>query len=570
MRLSDVIERASGRLPADLLIRNVRLVDVFSGTIRRESVRIGCGIFLGFGEGESEAVFDAEGLYMTPGLIDAHIHIESTLLDPVRFASLVLPRGTTSVIADPHEIANVCGLDGIRYMINACRDLPLHTFFMLPSCVPAAPFEHAGAVLDSRDLEALIEDPSVLGLAEMMNFPGVINGDPAVLSKIELARKYGKLTDGHAPGLRGNGLDAYAAAGIISDHECCYPDEMREKIARGMYVLIREGTAAKNLRELLPEVTADNARRCAFCCDDRSVYDLLCDGNIDAILRKAVALGLDPVRAVTMATLNAAECFRIPRKGAIAPGWDADFVLMEDLKSFRAVHVYSCGCRITEDCYRTEDVSDLASVFMKPISEQDFVLTVAEEKARVIGIEGHSITTKSLEMPIRKRENGLFCCEDNPGLSKLAVFERHKATGLRGLGIVSGYGICGGAVATTIAHDSHNVVVIGDNDADMLLAVQRIQHIGGGLVITAGGKTVGELPLPVGGLMTSSLTPTEISATLSRMTQYAHDHLRIPEDVHPFMTLSFLTLPVIPELKLTDQGLFDVGAFRFVPIGKED
>ena len=548
---------AGGRSPADLLITNAKLVDVLTGEIRETDVSVGGGKILGFSHTEAVKVVDARGAYLLPGLIDAHIHIESSMVSPARFAGLVLPHGTTSVVADPHEIANVHGLEGIRYMLENGRHLPLNIFIALPSCVPATPFEDSGAVLSAEELEELIDDPKVTGIGEMMNFPGVVSGDYDVLAKIQLGTSHGKIVDGHAPGLLGRDLDAYLVTGITNTHECATLEEMRENLRRGSYILIREGSAAKNLRTLLPGVTPGNARRCAFCCDDRHIEDIVSDGHMDNHLRLAVGMGMDPVQAITMCTLNAAECFGLRNKGAIAPGRDADFILVDDLKAFRVRKVFTAGRLIAEDGRVLIPLDDAAagapshSIHLKPLAEDALSLPVRTGKARVIGIEPASLVTKSLVREVKTDDAGCFQSALNPGLTKIAVIERHKRTGKRGIGILEGYGLTGGAIATTISHDSHNIVVAGDNDPDMLLAVRELADMGGGIVSVHGGS-IRRLPLPIAGLMTSA-DPQEVNAVLHDMLVAARAELGIPEDVEPFMTLSFMALPAIPEHKLTDR-----------------
>ena len=542
---------AGGRSPADLLITNAKLVDVLTGEIRETDVSVGGGKILGFSHTEAVKVVDARGAYLLPGLIDAHIHIESSMVSPARFAGLVLPHGTTSVVADPHEIANVHGLEGIRYMLENGRHLPLNIFIALPSCVPATPFEDSGAVLSAEELEELIDDPKVTGIGEMMNFPGVVSGDYDVLAKIQLGTSHGKIVDGHAPGLLGRDLDAYLVTGITNTHECTTLEEMRENLRRGSYILIREGSAAKNLRTLLPGVTPGNARRCAFCCDDRHIEDIVSDGHMDNHLRLAVGMGMDPVQA-------------------IAPGRDADFILVDDLKAFRVRKVFTAGRLIAEDGRVLIPLDDAAagapshSIHLKLLAEDALSLPVRTGKARVIGIEPASLVTKSLVREVKTDDAGCLQSALNPGLTKIAVIERHKRTGKLGIGILEGYGLTGGAIATTISHDSHNIVVAGDNDPDMLLAVRELADMGGGIVSVHGGS-IRRLPLPIAGLMTSA-DPQEVNAVLHDMLVAARAELGIPEDVEPFMTLSFMALPVIPELKLTARGLFNVNTFSFVGV----
>lgn len=569
--LATLNDMATGRTPADLVVRNARIVDVFSGSVIEVPLAIGGGRFLGFFEADARATIDAEGRYLLPGLIDGHVHIESSLVSPAQFARLVLARGTTAVIADPHEIANVCGLAGLRYMLEATRDLPLDVRLALPSCVPATPFENAGAVLDAASLATLMDDPRVAGLGEMMNFPGVLSGDADVLDKIALALDRGKNVDGHSPGLAGRDLAAYAAASIATDHECTTVEEMHERIRLGMYVLLREGSAARDMTRLASGITRANARRCVFCTDDRQPEDILRDGHIDNHLRIAVRNGVDPVTAVTIATLNAAECFGLRDRGAVAPGRVADFVLVDDLKDFAVRKVYAGG-RLVADAGEIvvplpehEDPAVRDTVRIRPLADDAFALAVPSRRAKVIGLRPHSLLTGALERDVPCDGAGRFTPTAGADLVKLAVVERHKATGNVGVGIIEGYGLRGGAIATTVAHDSHNIVVAGDNDADMLAAVRDIERMGGGITLCRAGNVLAHLPLPVAGLM-SDRPAAEVSETFARMLHIARETLHVADTVDPFMTLSFLTLPVIPELKLTDRGLFDVRTFSFTGI----
>ncbi|MBR4423590.1 MAG: adenine deaminase [Mailhella sp.] len=559
---------ASGRVPADLRIDNARVVDVFSGEVFEDSVRVGMGRILGFGMQDARRVVDARGHCLIPGLIDAHVHIESSMLSPRGFAELVLPSGTTTVIADPHEIANVRGTAGVRWMIDAARELPLDVRFMLPSCVPCLRSEDAGAVLEAQDLAPFADDPHVGGLAEMMNVPGLIMGDTDVLSKLDLASGQGMVIDGHAPMLSGQSLDLYAAMGVATDHECTTPDELRDRVRRGMYVLLREGSAARCLAALLPAVDRENLRRCLFCTDDRHAADILERGHIVNNLRLAVKAGLDPVSAVRMATLNAAECYGLRDRGAIAPGRRADMVLVSDLRSFGVLRCWARGELVAEDgrvCAPLTKIAPtplLGSVNMAPLPPDPFSLRVPSGRARVIGMRPHSLLTDCVIREVRTSPGGNVDLALNPGLLKIAVIERHRATGRMAVGLLEGYGLRGGAIATTIAHDSHNLVVAGDDEGDMLAAVREAERLGGGIVMVSGGRTLCELPLPLGGLM-SDEDPAFVAARLRELFELASSHYRIRDDVDAFMALSFLALPVIPSLKITARGLFDVDAFAF-------
>jgi len=565
------VNAAAGRAPVDLLIVGARVVNVFTGQIMDVDVAIDNGVFVGFGGRPAREVVDAGGMYMLPGLIDAHIHIESTMLSPARFAELALAHGTTTVVADPHELVNVTGVAGIRYFLACAEALPLNLFVSLPSCVPAAPFEDAGAVLCAKDLEPFIDHPHVCAIGEMMNFPGVLAADPDVLAKISLGTARGKIVNGHAPYVAGKELDAYLSTGISDTHEATTQKEAEDMLARGGYVFLREGSAAKNLAELLPVVTAGNARRFAFCCDDRHARDLMAEGEIDHILRLAVRQGLSPVLAVTMATLNAAEALRLRGKGGIAPGWDADFVLVDDLRNFLVRRAYVGGKLVARDgeiCVSLPepDASSIRGAMrVAPLGADAFAVRAPSGRARVIGLTGGSVVTASLVQPVNITADGRVLPSDNPGLSLLAVIERHKMTGLVGAGLLAGYGVRGGAVAISIAHDSHNIVVAGDTESAMHAAAAEVIRLGGGCALCRGTQVIGSLALPLGGLMTDE-PPSAVSRRLDELTRRAHDTLGIPEDVAPFMSLSFMTLPVIPSLKLTARGLFDVDAFAFTSV----
>lgn len=563
---------ATGRAPVDTRIDNVRIVDVFSGEIREGSVSVGQGRIVGFGGLEAREVVDGGGRWLLPGLIDGHVHIESSMLCPARFAELVLPFGTTTVVADPHEIANVKGMAGIRYMLEASRDLPLDVRVMLPSCVPALPVEDAGADLRADDIAPLLADPDVGGLAEMMNVPGLISGDADVLEKMERTLAAGKVIDGHSPMVLERDLEACAALGVSTDHECTTVEELERRVACGMYVLLREGSASRDLLRLLPGLTPGNQRRCLFCTDDRQPSDILERGHIINNVRMAVRFGLDPVSAVRMATLNAAECYGLRDRGGIAPGRRADLVLVEDLKDFRVLSCWAGGELVARDgrtlrSFFMVDPGELCfSVNLAPLPERPFSVKVPSGKARVIGVQAHSLITDCLVRSVVTEADGEVELARNPGLLKIAVLERHHATGKMGVGLLDGrYGLRNGAIATTISHDSHNIVVAGDNENDMLCAVREVERMQGGIVMVSESRLLASLPLPVGGLM-SERPAEEVSARLNELLKLASSHYHIWEGADAFMTLSFLALPVIPRIKLTARGLFDVERFAFVDV----
>ena len=569
------INMAAGRAPAELLITNARVVNVFTGDIEFTDVAVGEGVVLGYGPREADNVFDAGGAYLLPGLIDAHIHIESSMLSPVRFAELVLPHGTTTVVADPHELVNVTGVTGLRYFLDCAARLPLNLRIAVPSCVPATPFEDAGATLSAKDMAPFMHDPHVVSVGEMMNFPGVIAGDPEVLDKLQLGHESGRGIDGHCVHLPDRDLDAYMVAGIHNNHECNTVEEMRGILRRGGYVLLREGSAAKNLDILLQGITPRNARRCALCCDDRHAEDFLRDGHMNHLLRLAVAQGTDPVLAVTLCTLNAAEAMGLRGKGGIAPGWDADLVLVDNLREFTVLRSWVGGqCVAAEGKLLATlpviDASPLAgTVRPAPLTPRALDVRVPSGRARVIELTAGFLVTRNTVRDVRVTPDGLFDPAANPGLCKLAVIERHKGTGLVGTGLLAGYGLHGGAVATSVAHDSHNIVVAGDADEAMRAAVDRLIALGGGCVLCRGTDVLAELALPLAGLMSDD-SPLAVSETLAAINRLAHTELGIPAGVDPLMSLSFMALPVIPSLKLTARGLFDVDRFCFVSVDAAD
>ncbi|SFC74517.1 adenine deaminase [Pragia fontium] len=570
-QLATLIDMAAGRIPADLLIINCKVVNVFDQTLMDGPLAIGCGKVIGCGDYQAKQILDAKGGYVMPGLIDGHVHIESSSLTPPQFARCILPHGTTTVIADPHEIANVCGLDGIRYMLDSSRDLPLNVRVMLPSCVPATPFEQAGAILEAEDLEQLIDYDGVLGLGEVMDYPSVINHAPSMMNKIMMARRHDRVIDGHSPGMKGKDLTAYVMSGVMTDHECSRREEMLERLRLGMYILLREGSTCKDLLNLIPEITPANSRRCVMCTDDREPSDILSTGHINKSLRLAVEAGLDPLMAISMATLNAAECFRLRHKGALGPGYDADILIVDNLEEFNAKHVFTAGKEIARDGKMLVELPNIIpdsvrnTVRLAPLTEDNFKLPLTSNTVRAIGVKPRSVVTQNLELPVVPDAQGLFTSQLNPGLNKLAVIERHHATGNMGLGVLANYGLQGGAIAISVAHDSHNIVVVGDNDADMLTAVKDVEAMGGGFTLCREGKILAHLPLPVGGLM-SDKSAQEVAEQIEHMLKLAHAEFHINENIQPLMTLVFMTLPVIPTLKLTSTGLFDVVKFQPVEV----
>jgi adenine deaminase len=574
MELADRIAFAKGEKEVDLLLTKAQLINVLSGRIETtQSVAIAQGEIVGLGEYPAKEILDLEGKFLAPGFIDAHVHIESSMVGVGEYARAVIPHGVTAVVTDFHEIANVMGIKGIHLMragggplAKGSESIPLNLFVMLPSCVPATPLETAGTEIRAADLKDLMKEEWVKGLGEMMNFPGVIHGDPEVLKKIEMAQ--GKRVDGHAPGLSGKELAVYIAAGISSDHECTSREEAEEKLRLGMYIMIREGSTARNLEELIPIVTPLNARRCMFVTDDCHPEDLITQGGVDHCMRKAIQLGLDPIIAIQMATINPARYFPLPGIGAIAPGYQADLVVIEDLNEFRIGQVFKAGRLVAEKGKILPGVIDERKVkaentFNVPkISAAHFRIKAQGSKAKVIETIPHQIITKKGVYEV-KTQDGLAVADPARDILKIAVVERHKGTGNIGLGFVKGFGLRHGAIASSVAHDSHNILVVGANDADMAQAVQGIVEMQGGLITVKGGKTLASLPLPIGGLM-SDQSIEEVRNGLNRLQQTVKEMGCKLEE--PFMALSFLALPVIPELKITDKGIVDVTKFKIVPL----
>lgn len=566
----DVMRRrlavARGDAPADVLIRNARVLNVLSGEIHAADVAVAEGRVVGFSGREAARVVEADGRYLCPGFIDGHIHIESTLLSPPVFAQAVAPHGTCAVISDPHEIANVLGLAGIEYMLACSRDVPVTCYFMMPSCVPATDMATSGARLGAADVAAMLAryPDRLLGLAEVMNYPGVVAGDEDMLRKLRAAR--GKVVDGHAPGLTGRALDAYVTAGPGSDHECTEAEEAREKLRRGLHVMIRQGSTEQNLDTLIALVTAENWPQFSLVSDDRDPVDLSREGHINALVRQAVARGVPPLRAVAMASINPARYFGLRRRGAVAPGYRADFMLVNNLEPFEITDVFLAGRHLSE--WEFADHSCLtpprAMRVGGELTEARLAIPATGARHRVIALIPGQIVTETRIVDARI-QNGLAVADPERDIVKLAVIERHKATGNIGLGFVSGLKLKRGAIAGTVAHDAHNLIVAGVSDADMALAARTLMVSGGGFAVVADGKVLAQVRLPVAGLMSDA--PLEVvTAQLERLAeayrQLAGDGPDVP--AHPFMALSFLSLEVIPSLKLTDQGLFDVTTFSRV------
>lgn len=565
MTIDRIIAAARGNIHVDTLIKNVQLVNLLSAEIVKTSVAVFDDKIVGFGEYEAENIIDCQGLYLAPGLIDGHVHLESSMLSPEEFARAVVPMGTTTVVADPHEIVNVMGMAGLRYMLDASAALPLEVFFMLPSCVPATHLETAGAVVTAEDMRQWIDNPRVLGIGEMMNFPGVLFADSGVLEKLAVAGD--KNIDGHAPLVRGRDLSAYIAAGIRSDHESTNIEEAREKLQKGMFLMIREGSAARNLNDLLPLVTPLNARNCGFVTDDRHPDFLMDFGHINSMVRAAVAQGMDPLIALQIASLNTARHFGLKTKGAVAPGYDADLILFENLDNFSIKMVFKAGRLVAENGrilpFGEPQTSELPqTVRVADMTVADLAVRAGGTMINVIDLIPNQLLTKKAVLPCRTE--GEFAVSDvQRDVLKMTVVERHHASGNIGLGFVRGIGLKSGAIATTVAHDSHNIIVIGANDEDMFFAINAIRDMNGGQVVVENQHVLAALPLPIAGLM-SDKPLLEVRKAMDALNSEARRLGCRPEN--PFMTLSFLALPVIPELKLTDKGLVDVTKFDFIPL----
>lgn len=567
MELENMIKASRGEIPADLLLANARIVNVYSGEIIDGNIAVSGGRIVGIGNYQAEKTEDLGGKFVCPGFFDAHVHIESSMVGPPAFARAVVPFGTTSAIADPHEIANVLGTDGIRYMIDSSTGQPADLYFMLPSCVPATDMETAGAKLDAEDLAEFISHERILGLAEMMNFPGVLFQDPGVMAKIKMAKSAGKIVDGHAPGLSGSDLNAYVAAGISSDHECMTPEEAEEKLGAGMHIMIREGTGAKNLGDLLPVVNSKNWGRFMWCTDDRHPHDIIERGHIDSIIRDAIKLGLDPITAIRIGTLNPARYFGVRNSGAIAPGKKANLVVFSDLEKLDILQVWRNGVRVAANGELSPEIGGFdpvavsASMNVDPAAV-DFTVRKKSGRIRVIEIVPGQIFTRQQMVDPPVRDNNVVS-DVSRDLLKIAVVDRYTGKSGTGIGFVTGMGLGHGALASSVAHDSHNIIVVGASDADMKHALKAVSDMGGGLVAVSGGKTAAALELPIAGLMSHESVAT-VKTRMDGLLNASREMGSAIED--PFMLLSFLALPVIPELKLTDKGLVDVNTFQPVSL----
>lgn len=565
---------ATGRETADLVIKNGKIIDVFNAEIIEGDVAIADGYIAGIGgtSYSGRKTIDAKGRYVSPAFIDGHVHIESSMVTPQEFAKVLLHHGVTTVICDPHEIANVAGAEGIQFMLDSSQNLPVDIFFMLPSCVPAVDFEHSGAVLNMERLRPFLSHPRVLGLAEVMNYPAVSHAEKTMIEKLLETTNAGKKIDGHAAGFTAQDLNVYMAAGIRTDHEATTVEEAKARLQKGMYVMIREGTAAKDLKRLIGAVNERNARRCLFVTDDKHLDDLIEEGSIDHNVRLAIQEGLDPITSIQIASLNAAECFGLHDKGAVAPGYQADLLLLDNLEEIHIVQVLKNGNSIWEDGkllnFPQASLSipnNLSStVSFHPLSESDFAIPMKGKRANIIEIIPNSLITNHLVEEVAVNRAGHFEVSITHDQLKLAVIERHKMTHLIGVGIVKGLGLSNGAIASTVGHDSHNLIVAGVEDKDMLLAANEIQKMQGGIIAVKDGEILAAIELPIAGLI-STLSYSEVFAKLKELSR-GLETLGAAKNFNPLLTLSFLSLPVIPELKLTADGLFHVRKFEFIEV----
>ncbi|MCD8295658.1 MAG: adenine deaminase [Clostridia bacterium] len=566
--LEKYIKAARRETKADLVLKNASYVDVFWGDVKKGDIAIVDEKIVGVGEYEGKEEIDCTGLVITPGYINGHVHIESSQLSPEEFASLVVPHGTTTVIADPHEITNVCGMAGAEYIAKAAANVPLDVKVMLPSCVPATPFENAGAVLDGKDIEDNIGNDYIYGLAEFMNYPGVYTADPDVIRKLEAAHKAGKMIDGHAPSLRGYDLNAYICGGISTDHECVSKEEIEEKVSKGQYVHIRHGSSTQNLGNAM-YMNEHNYRRFILCTDDRHSVTLKEQGDLDDALRKLVAMGIDPIMAVTCATLNGCEAYGLKYRGGIAPFWQADLVAVDNLKDFNVKYVFKCGKLVAKDNKPLFDTSRrylpdnvLNTVHLREMKAEDFVLPLRGKKALAMTILPGGVVTDKEVVEVESKDGDVVL--EGTDLLKLAVVERHHYTGNIGKGLFKGYGFKGGCLGITIAHDSHNIILMGDDNECMARAANKLKEIGGGMVIAVKGGDTYSLTLDIGGLMSSKDADT-LKDESKELLERAYS-MGVKREYEAFMSLAFLSLSVIPKLKLLDTGLFDVEKFGFTDV----
>ena len=569
--LKRLIDVANGKKKADLVLKNGSIVDVCSGKIFKADLAVAEGYIAGFGEYDGEVEVDIEGKYISPGLMDAHIHIESSYCTPEEFGKMVVPHGTTTVIADPHEIVNVCGIKGFHYMQEAAKNTCLSVKYMMPSCVPATKMEDAGYVISAEDMADDIVSKDVPGLGEFMDYNAIIENDDIALDKLVLAKNHGKIVDGHSPNLSGKALNAYACAGIDTDHECSTLKEMEDRLERGIYVQLRQGSACHNLGALIPGINEFNFRRCLLCSDDRQPKTIFEDGHLEYHLKTLVNAGISPVMALAMATVNVSDCYGLKDRGMIVPGKRADLVIFEDLKDFKVSSVYILGEEAARDGeylkeLKKHDFTDVSNtVHLDNFKKEMLQMWLKSDEVYAIEMIAGGVLSKKTKIKIKRDENGLFVFDKNIDACKCAVIERHHNTGKVGLGIIKGYGIQSGAIAASVAHDSHNIICVGVNDDEMNLAIENVKQNGGGFALVKDGKVIESLSLPVAGLM-SDLSGEEVSKKLLSLHKKAVVELGVNESLEPVMSLTFMSLIVIPELKLTAGGLFDIFENRFIDI----
>lgn len=553
---------ALGLEPATLVLKNANIVNVFTHDLEQADIAIDDGIIIGIGSYEGLTEIDIQGAYVAPGFIDGHVHIESSMLTPSEFSKLIIPRGTTRVIADPHEIANVRGVKGLGFMHKSSQDTPLNVHIMIPSCVPATSFEHAGATLDVEDIYNLHKREGILGLGEVMDYPSAIHAEKTMMGKIDTMKDH--IIDGHAPGVYGKNLNAYLLHHIKTDHECTTKEELEEKVKRGMYIHLRQGSATRNVVDLVPGITPYNSHRLMFCTDDKHPGDIIEEGHINYNINVAIAEGVDPITAIQMATINTATCYKLDHIGAIAPGYVADLVVFDDLHHIEPSMVFIGGDQVASNGNIQFETSKLASIHVMNtvkynLQDIDFTLKLSSPHVKVIQFIKNNVTTKQVIRDVTVTD-GIYQNNESDNILKIAVVERHHYTGNVGVGLIEGYGLKGGAVAMSIAHDSHNVIVVGDNDADMKVAIAELQRVQGGITIVKHGIVVDTLQLEIAGLMTNQDIAV-VDETIRRMSQVAYD-MGVPRTLDdPFLSLAFMSLPVIPDLKITDTGYFDVVTF---------
>lgn len=573
--LKRLIDVAAGREPADLVLKNANVIDVYQAEMISGDLAIVDGKIAGInGEYQGKETIDLKGKIVAPGFIDPHIHVESSYVTPEEFSRLLVPHGTTTVLADPHEIVNVLGLSGLDYMIEAAKETALDIRYMMPSCVPATNMENAGAVIEAADMISSFEKKQVDGLAEFMNFPGVIHAQDEVLDKLLAAKERGLRIDGHSPMVFNEELNAYAAAGIANDHECSTVEELKDRIARGMYVFLREGSVTQNLRTLLNGVTDNNYQRCVLSADDLQAKTILEKGHLDNSIRICIEEGVSPLRAIQMATINAAQCCQLTDRGAIAPGLRADLVIFSDLAQPEIEATYIEGELVAEKGTYLPTVKRIStekvqsSVHIDKFRKEQLKLNLTSDKARAIEVIPQEALTNEAIVSVKRDDQGQFVFDPKQDVTKIAVIERHHNTGNVFVGLLKGYGVKKGAIGLSIAHDSHNLIVTGTNDEDMAVAVQALKEQEGGVVLIESGKIIGNMALPIAGLM-SDLTGEEVAQQEAKINRLAHEVLGVSNNVDPIMTLGFMSLAVIPNLKITDIGLVDVTKFEIVPVSVE-